>query len=277
VIETDTRSVKLAVDRKGVNAAWASELASRTDTSTATLSEIEIPVHELYAQPVATKVILEDAGFDIEGWLTDAMREAFEIEEGRVFVLGDGRGKPRGFLTHDVVAASSYDANTNWGALAYRPTGTSGAFSPSFPGASPSTQPAIGADVLFDLMYDLKPKFRADSTWVMNRMTLAGVRKLKSGDGVYLIRDQITEDGLISVVLGRPVLEAEDMPDIAANSLSIALGDFGAGYCIVDRLGLEIEKDTLTRVPYVKWNARRRVGGNVLNFDAIKLLRFSAS
>ena len=277
VVETGTRSIKLPVDRKGANAVWATELSTRANTNTPTLSEVEINVHELYARPLATKVILEDAGFDIEGWIADSAREAFEIEEGRVFILGTGDGQPRGFLTFGVTAAASYDANTNWGTFSFRPTGAAGAFAPSFPGASPSTQPSIGADVLFDLMYDLKPRYRKDSTWVMNRQTLGGVRKLKSGDGVYLIRDQITEDGIITMILGRPVAEMEDMPDMANNSLSIALGDFGKAYTIVDRLGLEIEKDTLTRVPYVQWNMRRRVGGNVTHFDAIKLLRFSAS
>ena len=111
---------------------------------------------------------------------------------------------------------------------------------------------------------------------MMKRATLAEVRKLKDGDNNYLWQPdfQMKQGGTL---LGFDVVEAEDMPAITANSLSIAFGDFNKGYQIVDRQGIRILRDSFTAKPYVKFYTTKRVGGDVTNFEAIKLLKFAAS
>ena len=70
--------------------------------------------------------------------------------------------------------------------------------------------------------------------------------------------------------------EAEDMPDIAVDATAVAFGDFKRGYLIVDRLGVRVLRDPYSAKPYVLFYTTKRVGGGVQNFEAIKLLAFSA-
>jgi HK97 family phage major capsid protein len=67
------------------------------------------------------------------------------------------------------------------------------------------------------------------------------------------------------------------MPDIATDSFALAFGDFASGYLVVDRIGLRVLRDPYSAKPYVLFYTTKRVGGGVQNFDAIKVMRFSAS
>lgn len=274
-----SRELIVPVNRKGTQVAWIGETGTRAATNTPDISQAKFTAHEIYAYPLVTLAMLEDAQFDVEGWLNDEVTEALMIEENAKFVLGDGNGKPLGFLSSTITftADASYDANTNWGQVAYVATGASGAFAPSYPGASPSTAAQNGADKLFELMYALKPRFRANATWMMTRRTMGAVRTLKTGDGHYVIRDAITESGLVPMLLGNPVLEAEDMPEIAANTYSIALGDWDKAYQIVDRVGVQVRRDEVTQPGYVKFHFRKRTGGGPRNWDAYKVMKFGTS
>ena len=272
-----TGSVELPVNRKGANAAWVSELTTRTATNTPTLNMQRFTAHEIYALPLVTRAVLEDADFDIEAWLEDEVTEAIELAENLAFVAGNGQGKPKGFTTYTKTAVASYDSNTNYGTHAFVATGTSADFSPSVPGASPSTASANGADALFDLIYAFKPVYRGALDWAMTRKTLGRTRKLKDGDGQYLFRDALTEQGIISQLLGYDVMEFEDMDEVAANSYSIALGDFNRGYMIVDRIGIEMLRDDKKYPGFVEFQFRRRTGGDCRDFDAIKFLKFGTS
>jgi len=263
------RELILPVNRKGTTVAWIGETGTRAATQTPDISQEKFTAQEIYAYPLATLAMLEDANFDVEGFLQDEVTEAFAIEESTRFVLGDGNGKPLGFLHSSITktASTSYAANANWGQIAYLPTGASGAFA-----SAPN-----GADVLIDTVYDIKPAFRNNGAWMMARRTLAAVRKLKDSYGDYLVRDSITESGLMPMLLGYPVVEAEDMPAIAANSFSIAFADWKKAYQIVDRIGIQVRRDEITQPGYVKYHFRKRVGGGVRHFDAIKLIRFATS
>jgi HK97 family phage major capsid protein len=272
-----TREVEIPVDRKGANALWINELGTRNTTNTPELTKLRISAEEIYALPVVTEAILEDADFDVEEWLQESVREAFEIAENLAFVAGNGVGRPRGFTTHDKVAVASYDANTNWGSHAFRATGAAGAFQPSYPGSPIGSTPATNsAEPMIKLVYDFKKAMRDDLTWAMNRMTLGEVRSLKDGNGQFIVKDHITEDGILTAVLGYPVEEFEDMPDIAADAYAIALGNFAKGYMIVDRIGIQVKRDEITVPGFVRYHFRRRTGGACTNFDAIKFLRFAA-
>lgn len=246
---------------KGETAAgWVGETAARPETAASTLAAIDFPTMELYAIPAASQALLDDGVVDVEQWLADEVQTEFAQQEGEAFVKGDGVNKPKGFLSYTTVAESV----RAFGEIGHVATGAAGAFA------------ADPGDQLLDLVHATKQVYRANGRFVMNRGTVGALRKLKDNDGNYLWRPSL-EAGQPATLLGYPVTEAEDMPAIAANALSIAFGDFARGYLVVDRVGVRILRDPYSAKPYVLFYTTKRVGGGVQNFDAIKLLKFAAS
>jgi HK97 family phage major capsid protein len=258
-ISTDALEGLRDLDEAG--SGWVAERGSRTATSTPQLGKYRIPVHELYAMPETTQKILDDAEIDPESWLAGKVAEKFARDENAAFVSGDGVGKPRGFTTYTAgtPSATTYDVVEQVG------TGNSGAFAASDPG-----------NVFFDAVYAMKSTYRQGAVWAMNRSTQAAVRKLKDGDGNYLLTPDFRAGSLGVSLLGFPVAEFEDMADIAADSLSIAFANFGLGYQIVDRTGVRVLRDPFSNKPYVQFYTTKRVGGDVVNFEAIKLIKFGS-
>ncbi|MCU0832360.1 MAG: phage major capsid protein [Rhizobiaceae bacterium] len=240
---------------------WVGETAVRAQTATPALAELQFPTMELYAMPAATATLLEDSAIDIDAWIAGEVEAAFAEQEGAAFVAGDGVNKPRGFLDYPTVAESAWA----WGSLGHVVTGAAGAF--------PATD---ASDVLIETVYALKAGYRQNASWVMNRKTQAAIRKLKDDDGNYLWQPPATV-GDKAMLLGFQVTEAEEMPDIAANSKSIAFGDFKRGYLVVDRTGVRVLRDPYTAKPYVLFYTTKRVGGGVQDFDAIKILKFGTA
>jgi HK97 family phage major capsid protein len=245
----------------GPAAGWVGETDVRAQTASATLAELQFPAMELYAQPAATATLLEDSAVNIDEWLAGEVEQVFATQEGAAFVNGDGTNKPKGFLQYTTVAEASWA----WTKIGYVATGTAGAFDPDAP-----------IDAVIDLVYALKAGYRQNATFVMNRKTQAAVRKLKDADGQYLWQPPTQANGHASL-LNYSIVEAEDMPDIAANAFAIAFGDFKRGYLVVDRQGVRVLRDPFTAKPYVLFYTTKRVGGGVQDFDAIKLLKFAAS
>ncbi|HTQ15692.1 MAG TPA: phage major capsid protein [Rhizomicrobium sp.] len=240
---------------------WVGETDARTQTATPTISAIDFPAMELYAMPAATQPLLDDSQVDIEQWLANEVQIVFAEQEGAAFVGGDGSSKPTGFLSYTTVA----DASWVWSKIGYIASGADGAFASSDP-----------ADALINLAYAPKQGYRANGTWVMNRKTESVIRKFKDSTDNYIWQPAASA-GQPASLLGYPVAEAEDMPDIASNSYSIAFGDFARGYLIVDRVGIRTLRDPYSAKPYVLFYTTKRVGGGVQNFEAIKLMKFAAS
>lgn len=237
----------------GAAAAWTSETAARPETQAPTLDVLDFPAGELYAMPAATQTLLQDAFADVDEWLADEVEGAFAAQESAAFISGDGVGKPRGLLTYPQVA----DASHEWGRL-----GT----------VAGDLDAADAVDRLIDLIHAPKPQFRANARFLMNRRTLSAVRKLKDGDGRYLW--QPGQQGGAATLLGYPVTEVEDMPDIDQGVAAIAFGDLRRAYLIVDRQGARVLRDPYSAKPYVLFYTTKRVGGGVQNFDAVKLMVF---
>jgi HK97 family phage major capsid protein len=244
----------------GAASAWAAETGSRAETTAPTLDLLEFPAAELYAMPAATQTLLDDAYADVDEWLADEVDASFAAQESAAFVTGDGSSKPKGFLSYTMIA----DASHAWDKIGFILSGADGAFASSNP-----------ADKLIDLVYALKSQFRPNARFTMNRRTVSAVRKLKDGDGNYLFSPGGA--GEAATVLGYPVTEIEDMPDIATGAYAVAFGDFRRGYLIVDRQGARVLRDPYSAKPYVLFYTTKRVGGGVQNFDAIKVMKFSAS
>ena len=249
------------VSISGVAAGWAVETAARTETTEPVLSLLAFPAADLYACPAATQALLDDAFVNLDDWLAAECEDAFAGQETSAFVTGDGNSKPMGFLSYTTVT----DASQAWGQIGYVATGAAGAFPEDAP-----------TDTLLQLIYTPRTQFRAGGRFVMNRRTVSAVLKFKDGEGNY-IWSPGTQPGQTSSLLGYPVTEIETMPDVAANSFSVAFGDFAKGYLIVDRAGIRVLRDPFSAKPYVLFYTTKRVGGGVQNFDAIKLLKFAAS
>ncbi len=240
---------------------WVGETDARTQTATPTLDELSFPAMELYAMPAATATLLEDSAVNIDEWLAQEVEQVFAAQEGTAFVSGDGANKPKGFLDYTTVDNDSW----SWGNIGYIASGVSA----GFPASDPS-------DVLVDLVYAVNAGYRQNGVFVMNRKTQSLIRKFKDSGGSYLWQPPATAGSKASLMTF-PVIEAEDMPDIAAGSLSIAFGDFNRGYLVVDRAGVSVLRDPYTAKPYVLFYTTKRVGGGVQDFDAIKLMKFAAS
>jgi len=240
---------------------WVGETADRPQTGSPTLAELQFPAMELYAMPAATATLLEDSAVNIDEWIAGEVEAVFAAQEGAAFVNGDGVNKPKGFLASTIVAESAWA----WTKLGYVATGAAGAFDAAAP-----------VDALIDLVYALKAPYRQNGHFVMNRKTQAAVRKLKDSSGHYLWAPPAGANTRASL-LTYPVVEAEEMPDIAANAYAIAFGDFRRGYLVVDRAGVRVLRDPFSAKPYVLFYTTKRVGGGVQDFDAIKLLKFAAS
>ncbi|MFD2250657.1 HK97 family phage major capsid protein [Pseudochelatococcus lubricantis] len=252
---------KGAVTKTAAGAGWVAETGARAQTDTPVLAELDFPALELYALPAATQTLLDDAVVNIEEWLVSEVETAFAEQEGRAFIEGSGTGQPKGVVKYPTAAHADWE----WGKLGTTVTGASGAF--------PASNPA---DILLDLIYSLKAGYRQNGVFLMNRKVQSAVRKLKGGDGHYLWQPPATADQAASL-FSFPIVEAEHMPDIGADSLSIAFGDFRRGYLVVDRAGVRVLRDPYSAKPYVLFYTTKRVGGGVQDFDAIKLLKFGTS
>ncbi|MFN3423914.1 MAG: phage major capsid protein [Novosphingobium meiothermophilum] len=261
VVRTGTSGFRRLISTGGAASGWVSETGARPETDSPKLAEIVPPSGELYANPSATQAMLDDAAFDVEGWLANEIATEFARAEGAAFVNGSGVNQPRGFLNAPTSAAG--DAARAFGSLQFIGSGHATGFD-----AAPELK-------LIDLVFQLKAPLRQGAVWVMNSATLAVIRKLRTADGAFLWQPGMIE-GQPDRLLGYPVIEAEDMPDVAANACPIAFGNFRAGYLIAERQQTTILRDPYTNKPYVQFYATRRVGGQVMDSDAIKLLRIAA-
>ncbi|THD85792.1 phage major capsid protein [Aliigemmobacter aestuarii] len=261
VVQVEATSFDVIIDHSDVGSGWATESGTVTETATPQIERISIPLHELSAMPKASQRLLDDAAFDVEGWLAGRIADKFARAEAAAFVAGDGVDKPRGFLNHSAVA----EAVWAWGSLGYIATGAAGDFAP-----------VNAADAIVDLVYALDASYRANAAFVMNSKTAGAVRKMKDADGRFLWSDGLAA-GEPARLMGYPVLIAEDMPDIGADAQAIAFGDFAAGYTIAERPELRVLRDPFSAKPHVLFYASKRVGGDVSDFAAIKLLKFAVS
>ncbi|HEU4820697.1 MAG TPA: phage major capsid protein [Qipengyuania sp.] len=258
VVQTGTAGYRKLVTTGGFASGWVSETAGRPETGTPNFEEIAPPSGELFANPAASQAMLDDASFDIESWLASEIAMEFARAEGAAFVNGDGVNRPKGLLAAPVSALG--DTTRAFGTLQYLGTGDADGFD-----AAPDAK-------LIDLVHTLKAGHRQGASWVMNSATLATVRKLKTADGAFLWQPGLVE-GQPDRLLGYPVVEAEDMPDVAAGAFPIAFGNFRHGYLIAERTATQILRDPFSNKPFVHFYATKRVGGQVLDSAAIKLLK----
>lgn len=264
VLSISAPTYKKLVNQGGATSGWVGERQARTETNTPRLVELVFNAMELYANPAATQTLLDDARVDVAQWLADEVAIEFAEEEGAAFISGDGVNKPRGILSYDTVADTSY----TWGKIGFNVSGVAAALSDSTHN---------GADALIDVSESLKQGYRSGATWLMNRKTQAAIRKLKSKTEELYLWQPSVQAGQPATLLGYPIVTDDNMPDIGAGTFPAAFGNFQRGYLIVDRAGVRVLRDPFTNKPYVHFYTTKRVGGGVQSFEAIKLLKIAAS
>jgi len=261
VVQTGSSGYRKLISTSGIASGWVSEAAARPETGTPQFAEIAPPTGDLFANPAASQVMLDDAAFDLENWLANEIATEFARAEGAAFVRGTGVNQPEGFL--NTIKATTDDNSRAFGAVQYIGTGNATGL-----GTSLDTK-------LIDLVHAMKAGHRQGATFVMNATTLAAVRKLKTSDGAFVWQPGLTE-GQPNRLLGYPIIEAEDMPDVAGGAFPIAFGNFRDGYLIAERSATRVLRDPFTNKPFVHFYSTKRIGGKVLDSNAIKLLKIEA-
>lgn len=262
------RSFKKAVTTTGASVGgWGVETTAPSESNAMQLSELEFTLGTLWAEPRATLELLEDSDQNVEAWLADEVGITFQEQEGAAFITGSGINRPRGITDYTMVANASYA----WGSIGYIASGASGAFATTTSALSP-------VDAFIGLYHALKPIYRPNARWMMSDATVATVRKFKDGQGNLQWKPGASiADGFIETFLGKPIEYDDNMPAVTSNSYSVAIADFKRAYVIVEKLGTQVIRDALTAKPYVKFYTRRRVGGGVQNFEAIKMMKMATS
>jgi HK97 family phage major capsid protein len=254
-IGTDRLRIMEDLDEAGDG--WATETASNGETATPQWNRVEIPVHYQEARPRATQQVLDDGSIDLESWLSRKVSRKFGRTEATGFMTGSGVGQPMGCL--------SYQAWTTNGTYEFNKVEQQ----------NMGHATALTADGIKRVKYRMVEDHMARSTWLMNRLTVMEVFLLKDGEGRYIWREGLLESAP-SVLLGLPVRMAADVPVVAANALSVVLGNWSEAYTIVDRNGISVQRDPYTVKPFVEFYTRKRVGGGVVDFQAIKIGKVAA-
>lgn len=254
-----TDKLEMPRDLEDVGFGWVGEQESRTETSTPQVGIANIPVHEMYAEPRATQKFLEDASVNAEAWLAGKIADRFARAEATAFINGNGVNKPRGLLTYPTAATG--DATRAWGTFEHIVSGGATTLTP---------------DAIVKMPLQLKEGYVAGARWLMNRLTVQAIMLLKDEENRYLWQPDFTK-GVQQMLVGFPISMATDMPVLAADSLSVAFGDFGRTYTVVDRLGITTLRDPYTAKPFVKFYSRRRVGGDVVHFESVKFIKTASS
>lgn len=226
---------------------WVAERGTRAVTGNQTFTLEQIPLHEMYAEPQATQTMLDDAAFNVEAWIERKLVKRFAATEGTAFVSGSGVGQPEGFMTPATVGyVDSGDANLI-------PDG----------------------DCIVKLLYELHEDYVPGAKLYMRRATELSLMLLKDGNGNYIWQPSY-QAGTPSAIRGVAIKHLPDMPAIAANAYPIAYANLGEAYQIIDKAGVGMIRDNLTVKGSVLFYTTRRVGGQLVNQNAIKKLRIHA-
>ncbi len=258
VVNISTDTYEKLVNQGGATSGWVGEKASRTETSAPQLAKIAINTKEFYANPAATQKLLDDSSLNIEQWLADEVATVFNEAEGDAFINGNGVEKPKGILGYTTVTNASYA----WGKIGFIATGASSTFT--------------DVDKLIDLQQALKATYQPGAVFLMNTSTQGTVRKFKDGEGNYIWQLGLKE-GAPNLLLGKPVVIDDNMPSVASDKYPIAYANFKRAYLIVDRFGVRVLRDPYTNKPYIHFYTTKRVGGGVVMYEAIKLLKVATS
>lgn len=256
-IKISTDSLEMLLDNKYPETAWSSEVKFPAEIKDPEFKKIKIPVYEIFSRIKVTQKLIEDSNIDIYNWFVTRVAEQIANIEDVAFLFGDGDGKPKGILSYPT------DDICEFGKFQHFKTGKQGGFGEN------------GADILISAVAALRRKFLKNATWVMSRSAFSAIQQLRiNDDGKYVWRPSLSQDR--ATLLGYPIVIDENMPELNASNPtnSIMFGDFSRAYQIVDRKDVNIFRDPYSSKPFVEFYSTKRTGGDVVNFDALKVIRF---
>lgn len=255
VTQISTDALETLSAENDLDVGWTQEKDSRDPTDTPACNKIRIIAHELYARPRATQRLIDDASINIEDWISNQITAQMAEKETAAFIKGDGQGKPHGFL-HAAAAENS--------GVECVKSKKDGAFDDAKP-----------EHTLLDMIHALKTPYLNGAAWIMSRSAEAQVRKLKEPNHMHYIWEPATRSGDTASLLGYPVYVTDHMPALAAGSQSIVFGNFKEAYHIVDRGDVHMLRDPYSAKPFVEFYTTKRVGGDLINSDALVTLKFA--
>lgn len=262
-----TDALEGSADLEEASAGWTGETSTRSETNTPnTPAPWRIPVHEAYAAPRATQKMVEDGNINVVAWLGKKVGDKIGRLYNTAFVTGNGVAKPRGVASY--TSAATADGSRAWGVFEHVATGSNGSF-----GTDPN-----GINKLLDLIHAMKDVYAAKGAFYWNRTTLGKARQLTdaSSAGKYVFIPSF-QAGQPDQFLGYPSRKLQDMATYSTtDALAIAFGDMEETYQIVDRLNITVLVDPYTAKPYIVYYTRGRVGGDVINFESLKFLKFGS-
>ena len=245
-VETiSTNALDVLIERNRFVSNWVADAEVRNETENAGVTQKRISVHELYAQPKATQRLLDDSAINIENWISERLEDSFARLENTSFISGDGANKPRGILNYDNAVINRLDV---------------------------ADAGQIKITDIQTLINSLDEYYLPNASFLMHRTTLAAIQNLRDDNGRFLWQASLSEKAP-GTLFGIPVVCSSDMPDFRADNLGVILGDFKAGYKIVDKVGIHSLRDQYTEKPFVKFYTVKRVGGDVVDSNAIKVLK----
>jgi len=247
------------VKTSGMAMRRVAEGATGGETTEPKYAKTAIEVFTAEVEPWVFNETLEDARINLEADLADEAAIGFTEGANAEFITGNGVGKARGITAYPNLHNGSYA----WGSVGYIRSGKSAAFMSIAP-----------SDRVIDLQHALKSQYRSGANWLTNDTTLGVMRQMKDGSGAYYLWNPDPAGGFGGRFLGSPVTVDDNMPALGAGSYSLAFGNFKRGYKIVNRAGTTLIRDNITAKGQTKFNFRRRFGGGIVNFEAIKLMAF---
>lgn len=254
-ISTDAFEMWMDIDEAGAD--WEGETVSTTNDTTPKMNKKKIPVHILATQPRITQMLLDDSNINIESWLANKVADKFSRTESASFITGNGVGKPTGCGTY---SAWTTNGTYEHGKIEQVNMGHATQFT---------------TDGLIDVKYSMIEQYLNRGTWLTNRLNVRDIMKLKDGDGQYIWRPGITE-GQPAMLLGLPFRMSTTVATAAAGALAIYLADWKESYLIVDRQGINVLRDPYTASPFIRFYTRKRVGGDIINYQSIKIGKIAA-
>jgi HK97 family phage major capsid protein len=249
-------------DLNEAGAGYAGEQVQGTDQTTPQVGKWRISVYWIDTEPKATQQLLDDSAVNIEAWLAGKVADKFARFENQEFVTGT-TSRIRGLIDYPTLADAG--AGVTWGSIGRVDSGLNGDF------MADANKPV---DRLHDLVGTVKQAYLAGSAFFTRRSVVTKMRKFKDTTNQYLWQPSLVA-GAPETFMGYPIVRMEDMPTLATNSLSLAFGNLGAAYQIVDRQGIRVLRDQFTSKPFVKFYTTKRVGGGMVNYEAIKFMRFT--
>lgn len=243
--------------------AWVGELDARPNTDTLPVGENRIALHEHYTCPAVSQKLLDTSNYEVGSIIVEQIAHGLAVSEATALLTGDGVGKPRGIATY--ATAATADDTRAWGTVQHIATGAAGAWH------------TTKFDPLFDAVAALQPAYRQNARWMMSRATLASIRKMKEASTDRYLLEPNLQSGEAWQLLGFPVVINDAVPTIATNSLSVWFGDFQQAYAVIRQPGIKLLRDPYTTKGQVKFYAYSRVGGDLINSEAVKCLKFAST